>query len=1165
MWFFKERRGRLCSVSITCNTRLFPEICSQGTFLQVLADEFLDNLQQNIEDVKTIIIAKNLLSMKMSPTHLRNVWCVVRSMRNRSELQVLESDQQIEDYLLKLNRNGQFGIILYSNGELVVPNDTGRSQERRSCGTGQSSRFLLRFGGSHQYYWQVLPRVEASSAKKRVYMTFEAVSAAVRAFQFSFPVICLDACTIKCPYTRAVLLSATFQTTDGHLLTMCFGTAPTESMESWSFFLVNLRQALLQYCPDIKDLSQLVFMSDRHRGLLAGIPLHFPSAKHLFCVVHLLRNLNPGGKMPVTPFWQAVEATTEEQFNSACDKLPQSRTLEVLRLVENRKHWSRYAIRSDGTKRYCVRTNNWAESQNNALMKVRCGPILEVLLNSFIYSTDKIKSYAKDAERYMAEPGRITTAYGQAIFERNSESAEHCRVQCDSEADNVWSVYEGRTSTVPFIVKKTSQGAWSCSCHRYFDEGVPCPHMLSVMFLRGHSVAATSLISPIYTRERFSQAFPVQILFYPASREDYLKNPNVVPQDVEKHPGQNQMLRFPSRGERLSGNCGSHHVSRVPPRPRRDSDSDGHDEHGEDQGLLTLEASEFDEEMSAMERKILDLDRSLAEIRNVTGSLLKSVRRFINEKQDDESDTESETESESSCNPVNHDAESSDIEVPDSLSSGSSTEDDNSSQTGAFADGFNLLSQGSAPFESLPEYQVPTDDLLSGDDDDDDFRLPAASANNGEIGLSQDHHACLSSMSMSTPPASSQLVQGATSPAGTTKARKVSRSKRGTRTKRRGARGSTYLVMARMAPSPDEHTGIEGTDNGNVDSGDKRTGNNGQERNETSSKRLKRRAQSKRKDNLRALIRERYASVLKHDADTYVRWQEYYACQYFGMSVNIPGFTSANKTSPKVKPAVISLAFIVPDRYLTTPELKHMQLGNDLREHEPTPVLSLDVILQFLAHVHAFTFVGLEAQAIAYSYGESGTIKYLALFPQKNKEYTVNDITVNEHGNPLSYHVAVNNAFSDLDSRDVLEDLDDLHDYVPRFWIFTHVKSKAFMSPSDIIRLYNLNLKNPNMFAIVISPKLEGVKALCVRLIDQAKDVIGSFFDEAQRSKQSDPVKYVEERLDASPLEYYRQISVVLSDDDVECKLIDLREEKEVVGQIEHYILSGKPDFDWIP
>ena len=76
----------------------------------------------------------------------------------------------------------------------------------------------------------------ARSEKKQVFMTFQAISAAVTAYHYSIPVISVDACTIKCSHIRAVLMSATFQTTDGHLLSMCFGTAPSESNESWCFF-----------------------------------------------------------------------------------------------------------------------------------------------------------------------------------------------------------------------------------------------------------------------------------------------------------------------------------------------------------------------------------------------------------------------------------------------------------------------------------------------------------------------------------------------------------------------------------------------------------------------------------------------------------------------------------------------------------------------------------------------------------------------------------------------------------------------------------------------------------------------------------------------------------------------------------------------------------------
>ena len=107
-------------------------------------------------------------------------------------------------------------------------------------------------------------------------------------FSFSFLVICLDTCTIKCPHTEAVLLfTATFQTTDEQLLTMCFGTTPRKRKQSWSFFLLNLRQALLHYCSEVRDCQTArFFVNDRHKGLLTVLPFHFSVSKHLYRVVN---------------------------------------------------------------------------------------------------------------------------------------------------------------------------------------------------------------------------------------------------------------------------------------------------------------------------------------------------------------------------------------------------------------------------------------------------------------------------------------------------------------------------------------------------------------------------------------------------------------------------------------------------------------------------------------------------------------------------------------------------------------------------------------------------------------------------------------------------------------------------------------------------------------
>ena len=35
----------------------------------------------------------------------------------------------------------------------------------------------------------------------------------------------------------------------------------------------------------------MVFMSDRAKGIIEGVKRHFPNSNHLYCVVHISRNV----------------------------------------------------------------------------------------------------------------------------------------------------------------------------------------------------------------------------------------------------------------------------------------------------------------------------------------------------------------------------------------------------------------------------------------------------------------------------------------------------------------------------------------------------------------------------------------------------------------------------------------------------------------------------------------------------------------------------------------------------------------------------------------------------------------------------------------------------------------------------------------------------------
>ena len=70
-------------------------------------------------------------------------------------------------------------------------------------------------------------------------------------------------------------------------------------------------------------------------------------------------------------------------------------------------------------------------------------------------------------------------------------------------------------------------------------------------------------------------------------------------------------------------------------------------------------------------------------------------------------------------------------------------------------------------------------------------------------------------------------------------------------------------------------------------------------------------------------------------------------------------------------------------------ELNQMGPWNSDVEAHPVIRISHNLLETFLAYVHSFTAVGLEAQASAYSFGNDGVIKYLAILPQINRIGTV--------------------------------------------------------------------------------------------------------------------------------------------------------------------------------
>ena len=1026
---------------------------------------------------------------------------------------ILQLDQKVEDYIMDLNRNGQFGSVLYANRDLVVPDRRGDKYNVR-CPVGEIER-MARVCIRGEDFWKDLnPTLPLTEGKQLLY-TFEAISAAVYAFQFSFPAICLDACTIKCPHTKNVLLTATFQTTEGFLLTMCYGTAPSESNESWLFFLINLRHVLRKFCSSRIVWRKLVAMSDRHQGLLNGVKVVFPEALHLYCTVHILRDILKKGLVE-GDFWNAVEAHTTQLFDKFFSKIP----LSVRQYDDlcDARHWSRIAIYEADYKRFSLRNTNWAECQNSALIVYRDGPVYCVLDGCFKYTTRKVSALCSRAEQYRrtAAPGDLTE-YAIRLVLSNREYVKYCHIT--QHQGDMWQVTEfGKVFNVC-----TRKNEVSCSCLRYFDEEIPCQHILCIASLEGHRFSAFDLVGDIYSKQNFIQAFPQGLLFYPNDCEFHNADLNVIAQNVVQGRGAYQKNRFASPNEFYTSNCQSHRVSQARPRclpapaaaaaaaavvpapapaaaaaaavpePLYDLESvqdSGVDEH---QVQYIPPLTETDREIMAFEDRILEFDLTLARrgtIDDGTQTWREMLDTFLHAPRLFEADDE---------------------EVEPQLSD-SHTDSASGRGTGVEV---NLVSAVEEDIDQSHE---------EGDDDSDD----APEINPVELDVPQESH---------IPPSSASYVRE--NPQGdihadTMPGNLLDDDDDDSHRHPHHNNHQTNIPatnLASNAPATSQPSSWQSLPQLPLSKVITRGPTSGPRRIALERSRGKKRPRPFESKKLRMqfhLLPSRLQRLVQNPK--YEIWKNYYVC------TRVTDVSLVRNELPRQKNSImIGLTVIVPLATLP-PEVKNLLCyiaeGTDCDGLGPS--LSLDLLSSCLGYVHAFTALDIKAQAVGYSFNADGVIKYLQIPDIHDRDVSIPD------------EVRENFRAVDL--------ADDCEEFIQRCWIYTRPTYEPYMTAADVYQLYVYTCKYRPFFAIILSPR-EGIKALFIHLTDAGIDQIHSFVSEAAATAV-DTRCFAIERIKASGNRYCEQIPVTFSIQG--CLVEDSRNKDDIGNQLIHSVGTGE-------
>lgn len=241
------------------------------------------------------------------------------------------------------------------------------------------------------------------------------------------------------------------------------GVVSIENVDNWRWFLCHLKKML-------EETRDLVFISDRHQGLVLGIREVFPNAFHSFCYLHMEQNLLSAVKSKNTNvsivelFKLCSRASNLNEFEAAHSKFLDVGGTAAFNFLKD-KPFDKWTDLFFKGKRYGEYSSNVAESFNSWIIEERALPITSCLDGIRIKIMEQMAKRREECHLW-------TTIL--------CPSMEH-RLKGLIDEGFGWVVY--KSSEFIFEVKSPSSHHVdlqnrSCTCNQWKVTGFPCAHAI---------------------------------------------------------------------------------------------------------------------------------------------------------------------------------------------------------------------------------------------------------------------------------------------------------------------------------------------------------------------------------------------------------------------------------------------------------------------------------------------------------------------------------------------------------------------------------------------------------------------------------------------------------------------------------------------------------------
>ncbi|XP_026384093.1 uncharacterized protein LOC113279631 [Papaver somniferum] len=230
-----------------------------------------------------------------------------------------------------------------------------------------------------------------------------------------------------------------------------FAIVSSENKDNWFWFLDSLQQLV--------DDRPIVFLSDRHEGLLQGIPRAFPGSYHSYCFYHIKCNL-PIGKgdanynAVIDLFYKAAYSYTTTNFEEALRGMHAigcGHVANYLRTIPKEK-WANAFF---PVCRYAAHSSTISESFNNWILEFKEFPAF-ALLDAIRLKVMQMNSKRR-VEGLENFNTRLTPVY-EDILKENINIGRTWTVLESKE--KLYEVRSPRTHSVDLLER-------TCLCHRW--------------------------------------------------------------------------------------------------------------------------------------------------------------------------------------------------------------------------------------------------------------------------------------------------------------------------------------------------------------------------------------------------------------------------------------------------------------------------------------------------------------------------------------------------------------------------------------------------------------------------------------------------------------------------------------------------------------------------